>query len=108
MLFIDSALTVNLVEQSTQTSGYSNVKSFRIFCSIASLLGDFLIRLEMSKVVSLLSFKNRTFFTMSQTAKFRAYPKQCVKNAFGFSDEICSETLFLIPHHTCSLYRPLH
>ena len=87
MLFIDSALIVHLVGQSTLNPGYSNDISFRIFYSIASLLGDFLIRLEISYVVSILSFKNHTF-TISPTAKYKVCPKQCVKNAFGFSDKI--------------------
>ena len=89
MLFIDSALTVHLLGQSTLNRGHSNDLSFWIFCSIPSLLGDILIRLKISYIVSILSFKNRTFFT-----KFKAHSKQCMKNAFGF----LSETPFLIPH----------
>ena len=73
MIFIDSALTVHLVGQSTLNPGYSNDMSFRIFCSIASLLGDFLIRLEISYVVSI---RNRAFFTISLTAKFKACPEK--------------------------------
>ena len=45
----------------------------------------------------ILSFKNRTFFSISPTAKFKAHPKQCLKNAFGFSDKLLLETPFLIP-----------
>ena len=89
MLFIDSALTVHLLGQSTLNRGHSNDLSFWIFFSIPSLLEDILIRLKISHIVSTLSFKNRTFFT-----KFKAHPKQCMKNAFGF----LSETPFLIPH----------
>ena len=58
-LFIDSALTVHLVGTSTLNRGYSKNISFRIFCSIPSLLGDILIRLEILYVVSIQSFKNR-------------------------------------------------
>ena len=98
MLFVDSALTVDLVGQSTLNPGYSNDIPFWIFCSIASLWGDFLIRLKILYAVSILSFENRTFLTISPTAKFKTCPKQWAKNAFGFSDKILSETPFLIPH----------
>ena len=89
MLFIDSALAVHLLGQSTLNRGYSNGLSFWVFCSIPSLLGDILIRLTISYIVSILSFKNRTFFT-----KFKAHPQQCMKCMYGF----LSETPFLIPH----------
>ena len=56
------------------------------------------MRLEISNVVSVLSFKNCQYFTISPAAKFKACPKQCVKNAFGYSDKILLETSFLIQH----------
>ena len=58
MLVIDSALTLHLVGQSTLNPGYSNDISFQIFCSIDSHLGDLLMRLEISYVLSILSFKS--------------------------------------------------
>ena len=84
MLLIDLALTVHLAEQSTLNRGYSNYISFSIFCSTPSNLGDLLIRLKILYVVFILSFKIRTCFTISPTAKFKAHPKQCLKNGFGY------------------------
>ena len=55
MHFIDSALSVRLVGQSTLNPGYYNDISFGIFCSIASLLGYILIRLDVLHVVYTLS-----------------------------------------------------
>ena len=98
MLFIDLALTVYLMWQSTLNRGYSNDIFFWIFCSIPSLLEDLLIRLEVSYVLSIQSFKIRIFFTISPTAKFKSHPKQCMKNAFGFSDKPSFETPSLTPH----------
>ena len=51
MLFIDLALTVYLMWQSTLNRAYSNDIFFWIFCSIPSLLEDLLIRLEVSSYV---------------------------------------------------------
>ena len=47
MLFIDSELIVYIEGQSTLNLGYSNKIFFKFFCSTASLLGSFVIRLEI-------------------------------------------------------------
>ena len=101
MLFMDSALTVHLLGQSNLNPGYSNFVSFQVFCSIASLLGDFLTRLEVPYVVYILSIK--TVHSSPHLQQPTACPKQCVKNAFGFSDKILSETSFLI---SCIFFAP--
>ena len=94
ILFVYSDFTVHLVGKSNPNPGSSNNISFQVFCSIASLLGNFLIKLEISYVISILSFKNSTFFTISPTATFKVCPKLFVKNALAFSDRILLENLF--------------
>ena len=105
ILFVYSDFTVHLVGKSNPNPESSNDISFQVFCSIASLLGDFLKKLEISYVVSILSFKNSTFFTISPTATFKVCPKQFVKNTSGFSDRILLENLFFNTHILCTILR---
>ena len=83
ILFVYSDFTVHLVGKSNPNPESSNDISFQVFCSIASLLGDFLKKLEISYVVSILSFKNSS----------------------GFSDRILLENLFFNTHILCTILR---